>query len=98
MIHKDPTIRIIYVVDYSNGSDGIIGRDINSPADLKGKTVGRENLLFEKVLLRAYLEKGGLTEADIVIKDLTAADAATAFAAKRVLVVGSCTYPFVTSA
>ena len=84
MIHKDPTIRIIYVVDYSNGSDGIIGRDISSPADLKGKTVGRENLLFEKVLLRAYLEKGGLTEADIVIKDLTAADAATAFAAKRV--------------
>ncbi|MBW4662266.1 MAG: ABC transporter substrate-binding protein [Drouetiella hepatica Uher 2000/2452] len=84
MIHKDPTIRMIYVVDYSDGSDGIIGRDINSPADLKGKTVGRENLLFENVLLRAYLEKGGLTEKDIVIKDLTAADAATAFAAKRV--------------
>lgn len=84
MIHKDPTIRMIYVVDYSDGSDGIIGRDINSPADLKGKTVGRENLLFENVLLRAYLEKGGLTEADIVIRDLTAADAATAFAAKRV--------------
>ncbi len=84
MIHKDPTIRMIYVVDYSNGSDGIIGRGINSPADLKGKTVGRENLLFENVLLRAYLEKGGLTEKDIVIKDLTAADAATAFAAKRV--------------
>ncbi len=84
MIHKDPTIRMIYVVDYSDGSDGILGRDINSPADLKGKTVGRENLLFQNVLLRAYLEKGGLTEKDIVIKDLTAADAATAFAAKRV--------------
>jgi len=83
MIHKDPTIRIIYVVDYSNGSDGIIG-NVNSPQELKGKTVGRENLLFENVLLRAYLEKGGLTEKDIVIKDMTAADAATAFAAKRV--------------
>jgi NitT/TauT family transport system substrate-binding protein len=84
MINKDPSIRMIYVVDYSNGSDGIIGRDINSPADLKGKTIGRENLLFENVLLRAYLEKGGLTEADVMLKDMTAADAATAFAAKRV--------------
>lgn len=81
---KDPTVRIIYVVDYSNGSDGIIGRDIKTPADLKGKTVARENLLFENVLLRAYLAKGGLTEADIQIKDMSAADAASAFAGKKV--------------
>lgn len=84
MIAKDPTIRMIYVVDYSNGSDGIMGRGIKSPADLKGKTIARENLLFENVLLRAYLEKGGLTPQDVNIKDMTAADAAAAFAAKRV--------------
>ena len=84
MINKDPSIRIIYLVDYSNGSDGIMGRGINSPQDLKGKTIGRENLLFENVLLRAYLTQGGLTEADVTIKDMTAGDAATAFAAKRV--------------
>ena len=84
MINKDPSIRMIYVVDYSNGSDGIIGRGINSPQDLKGKTIGRENLLFENVLLRAYLKQGGLTEADVILKDMTAGDAATAFAAKRV--------------
>jgi NitT/TauT family transport system substrate-binding protein len=84
MIHKDPTIRIIYVVDYSDGADGIIGRGIQRPQDLKGKTIARENLLFENVLLRAYLDKGGLTEQDITIKDMTAADSATAFAAKRV--------------
>lgn len=83
-VEKDPTIRIIYVVDYSNGSDGIIGRGIKSPADLKGKTIARENVLFENVLLRAYLAKGGLTEKDVVIKDMTAGDAAAAFAAKRV--------------
>jgi NitT/TauT family transport system substrate-binding protein len=83
-IEKDPTIRMIYVVDYSNGSDGIIGRGIKSPADLKGKTIARENILFENVLLRAYLAKGGLTEADVELKDMTAGDAAAAFAAKRV--------------
>lgn len=84
MVAKDPSIKMIYLVDYSNGSDGILGRDINNPQDLKGKTVARENILFENVLLRAYLEKGGLTEQDIVLKDMTAGDAAVAFAAKRV--------------
>jgi len=84
MIHKDPTIRMIYVVDYSDGSDGIMGRGIQQPQDLKGKTLGRENLLFENVLLRAYLAKGGLTDKDLTIKDMSAADAAAAFAAKRV--------------
>lgn len=84
MISKDPSIRMFYVVDYSNGSDGILGHNINSPKDMKGKTVARENILFEKVLLRSYLEKGGLTEQDVITRDLTAADAAAAFAAKRV--------------
>ncbi|MBD2308909.1 ABC transporter substrate-binding protein [Chroococcidiopsis sp. FACHB-1243] len=84
MISKDPSIRMIFVVDYSNGSDGILGHNINSPKDMKGKTVARENILFEKVLLRSYLEKGGLTEQDVIARDLTAADAAAAFAAKRV--------------
>ena len=84
MAGKDPALKIIFVCDYSNGSDGIIGRGIKAPADLKGKTLAREDVLFEKVLLRAYLEKGGLTEKDLNIKDLPAPDAATAFSAKRV--------------
>jgi NitT/TauT family transport system substrate-binding protein len=81
---KDPTVRIIYLTDYSDGSDGIIGRNIKSPADIKGKTIAREDVLFEKVLLRAYLKKGGLTEKDVTLKDIPAPDAASAFAAKRV--------------
>jgi NitT/TauT family transport system substrate-binding protein len=84
IIAKDPTAKIVYLVDYSNGSDGIMGRGIKSPKDLKGKTIARENLLFEEVLLRAYLAKGGLTAKDVTIKDMTAADAATAFASKKV--------------
>jgi NitT/TauT family transport system substrate-binding protein len=81
---KDPTVKIIYLVDYSNGADGIIGRNIKSPQDLKGKTIARENVLFEKVLLQSYLGKAGLTEKDVTIKDLPAGDAATAFASKKV--------------
>lgn len=84
MAAKDPSIKIIYLIDYSNGSDGILGRGVKSPQDAKGKTIARENVLFERVLLNAYLQKAGLTEKDTVIKDMAAADAATAFAAKQV--------------
>ncbi len=97
MVAKDPTIKIIYLVDYSNGSDGILGRGIKSPADAKGKTIARENILFERVLLKAYLDKAGLTEKDLVVKDLAAADAAAAFAAKQVDI--AVTYePYLTNA
>lgn len=94
---KEPTSRIIFLVDYSNGSDGILGRNIKTPADVKGKTIARENILFQKVLLRAFLEKGGLTEKDLTIRDMTAADGAVAFSAKRI--DGAVTYePFLTKA
>ncbi len=97
MAGKDPNLKIIFLCDYSNGSDGILGRGIKAPAELKGKTLAREDVLFEKVLLQAYLEKGGLTEKDLVIKDLPAADAASAFSAKRV--DAAVTYePFLTKA
>ena len=97
MAAKDPTIKMIYLVDYSNGSDGILGRGVKSASDTKGKTVGRENVLFERILLQAYLQKAGLTEQDVTIKDLASADAASAFAAKQVDI--AVTYePYLTNA
>lgn len=84
LAQRDPSTKLLMLFDYSNGSDGIIGRNINQPSDLKGKTVARENLLFEVLLLRRYLEQGGLTEKDIKIVDTSAANAAASFAAKKV--------------
>ena len=84
LINKDRSIRAIYVGDYSNGADGILGRGIDRPEDLKGKTIACENSLFENVLLRAYLAKGGLTVADVKVEAMTAGDAATAFVAGHV--------------
>ncbi|AFY95453.1 ABC transporter substrate-binding protein [Chamaesiphon minutus] len=83
-IAKDPSLKIAYLVDYSNGADGIIGRNIATPKDAKGKNAARENVLFEKVLLQAYLKQGGLTEADLKIKDMEAGAAAAAFGSKQV--------------
>jgi NitT/TauT family transport system substrate-binding protein len=83
-ISKDPTVRIIYVVDYSNGAEGVLGRNIKQPQDIKGKTIVREGFMGHKVLLRAFLEKNGLTEQDVTVKDMSIQDSATAFAAKQV--------------
>lgn len=84
MAGQAPDLKIIFLCDYSNGSDGILGRGIKTAADLKGKTLAREDVLFEKVFLRAYLEKIGLTEKDINIKDMPAPAAATAFSTQKV--------------
>ncbi len=81
---QDPSVKIIYTADYSNGGDGIIGRGITSAADLRGKTVAREDLLFVKQFLRAYLQKAGLTEKDVTVKNMTADVAADAFASQQV--------------
>jgi NitT/TauT family transport system substrate-binding protein len=84
LIDKDPSLKVIYLVDYSNGADGIVGRNVATPKDAKGKSIARENLLFGKVLLQAYLKQGGLTESDLKVQDMPAPDAGTAFAAKKV--------------
>lgn len=83
-ISKDPTVRIIYVVDYSNGAEGVLGRNIKQPQDIKGKTIAREGFMGHEILLRAFLEKHGLTEQDVTVKDMSIQDSATAFIAKRV--------------
>ena len=84
VVNQDPSIKIIMHGDYSDGSDGILGRGITKTADLKGKQVARENLLFENILLQSYLEKGGLTLKDVNPTDTPAPGAAAAFIAKKV--------------
>lgn len=84
MAAQDPSLRIIMLSDYSDGADGILARNVSSPADLKGKDVAWESLPLQAFLLRKYLEQGGLTEKDINLKVIPAADAAAAFAAKQI--------------
>ena len=61
---------IIVLTDYSDGNDMIIGKEgIKSIKDLKGKTVALEKNLVEHLLLDYALEKNGLKEADVKLKD-----------------------------
>ncbi|MBW4553844.1 MAG: ABC transporter substrate-binding protein [Aphanocapsa sp. GSE-SYN-MK-11-07L] len=83
-ISRDSSIKVIFQCDYSNGADGILGRNIKTAADLKGKKVAREDILFEEIMLRKYLEKLGLPRNQVSVLNMSAADSAAAFAAGKV--------------
>ena len=83
-ISRDPAIKVIYQGDYSNGGDGIIARNIKTGADIKGKTIAREDILFEELLLRKYLEKMGISRDEVKVINMTADAAAAAFVAGKV--------------
>jgi NitT/TauT family transport system substrate-binding protein len=94
---QDPSARVFFLVDYSNGGDGIIGRNINSPQDVKGKTVALEDALLSHIILNGYLQPAGLTEKDVLLLKIPLADATAAFTAKRIDVAVSA-LPWLTTA
>lgn len=81
---EDPSLRLFMLTDYSDGADGILARNVSGPEDLRGKDVAWESLPLQALLLRKYLELGGLTEADVQLVNISAAEAAAAFAAGRI--------------
>jgi NitT/TauT family transport system substrate-binding protein len=79
-----PELKLFMVSDYSGEVDSILGRGINSPEDLRGKKLAREDVPYEIVFVGRYLESIGLTEKDVEIVSLPAPDAATALIAGKV--------------
>jgi NitT/TauT family transport system substrate-binding protein len=81
---------IIVLTDFSEGNDMIIGKEgINSIKDLKGKTVGLEKNLVEHLLLATALEKNGMTEADLTLKEVKTEETTGALKAKEVDAIGA---------
>lgn len=63
---KNPDIRIVFVIDESAGSDGIIvDPSIETIADLKEKSVATDLSGFGELFVMKMLEKGNLTRDDI---------------------------------
>lgn len=66
-------VKIILVMDYSQGGDAIVGRpDIDGLADLKGRRVGVESTAAGAYLLARALEFAGLDTSDVEIVNLGA--------------------------
>lgn len=74
--------KVVYVTDFSESGDMIIGKkEINSPGELKGKTLGVDGInSFSHMFVLSYLEKNGLSEGSVRFKNVPAQDIPAALA------------------
>jgi NitT/TauT family transport system substrate-binding protein len=84
LTEKAPDLKFIYASDYSGEVDAIVGHGINTPSDLKGKKLAREDIPYEIVFTGSYLNSIGLNDKDVEILSLAVPDAAAAFVAGKV--------------
>ena len=81
---EEPLVCVL-VMDDSQGADGIVAsKDIQSIADLKGKSVAVLRAASSQFYLNVLLKEAGLSEADIEVVDLTPEDAGEAFLLQEV--------------
>jgi NitT/TauT family transport system substrate-binding protein len=97
-IDQGNDVRIVLVLDFSNGADGIAARpEITKISDLRGKRVAVEvGTLTHFVLIRA-LEMASLNESDVTLKNL-GMDEATAALGKGDVDAAALWEPFLTKA
>lgn len=75
-------LRCVYMLDASDGADAVVARkSIATVADLKGKKIGTTIGEVNHLLLLSALEKGGLTESDVELVNMSPDDAGAAFIA-----------------
>lgn len=72
--------KVVMVYDQSSGGDGIVvSKDITKPEDLKGKTIALNKSSTSYFYFLTVIDKAGLKESDMTIKDMDADSAGTAF-------------------
>jgi NitT/TauT family transport system substrate-binding protein len=80
--------KIIALIDYSDGSDMIIGKPgIGSIKDLKGQKIGLEKTLVEHLLLLKALEVNGMKQSDVEIVNTPTNDISQTLASGKVAAV-----------
>lgn len=78
-------MKIIWALADSAGGDGILVKnDINSVADLKGRTVAFDYGTASHVFLTTILDRAGMTEKDLKVVQMTSGDAGAAFVGGKV--------------
>lgn len=81
----DIPVQVVWLLDDSYGGDGIlVKKEIKDVKDLKGKKIAFEVGSTSQMLALTALEKGGLTEEDVTVVQMSAGDAGAAFAAGKV--------------
>ncbi len=73
---------VVLETDKSNGSEGLVATpDIQSIADLKGKTVATQVYSVDHMFLLTLLNENGMTDKDINIVDMSIQESGNAFVA-----------------
>src|SRR5260221_12222065 len=82
--------KIITLVDYSEGSDMIVGvPGVSSIKDLKGKKIGIEVTLVEHMLLLQALKDNGMTQSDVELVGTPTNDTPQVLASGKVSAIGA---------
>lgn len=82
--------KIIAILDYSDGSDMIIGKPgVESIKDLKGQKVGIEVSLVEHLLLMEALKQNGMTQSDVELVNTVTNETPQTLASGKVAAVGA---------
>lgn len=69
----------VIIGDFSNGNDGIVVKNAESVADLKGRTINLVELSVSHYLLARALDMNGLSEKDVTLVNTSDADIAAVF-------------------
>lgn len=78
-------VRVILVLDYSNGADAIVSRpEVRSLGELEGRRVGVESMAAGAYLLARGLEHAGLNGEDVEIVNIGAEQQVSAYREGRV--------------
>jgi len=77
-----PRASVVLLHDESAGADMLIVRGIDSPKALKGQRIALEIGGVSHFFLTKLLAKNGMSEKDVTVVNMTAADAGTAFTGK----------------
>jgi NitT/TauT family transport system substrate-binding protein len=84
-LSENQSYRYLFAIDDSKGGDGIVAnKDIETLADLKGKSVAYGEGSVSQFYLGVLLKQAGLSITDVESQNMTAGDAGAAFVAERV--------------
>lgn len=82
--------KIIALLDYSNGSDMIVGKPgVKSIKDLKGQKIGVEVTLMEHLLLLHALQENGMSQSDVQLVNTPTNQAPQTLASGQVAAIGA---------
>jgi len=80
LINNQKNLKFVFPVDASDGADEfIVGPDVQSPADLKGKRIGAGFGTYGELYVRTLLKNYGLALTDVTLVNSPAENAATAY-------------------